>query len=183
MTRRCPDGQCLSLRSSQLTDPLVTDHLLYSSQPRPAVANYSEIPLRSDKIIYMQSKLKTLSPIMADLQIKVTCTLPPPPPQGGGGGGEGTATRRVRLSTEHCQRFFINATPKSVFIEFFFSVFSVYDSSRLPTVCRASDNIPRARFPTPRALLERYLQFFFFCFFCRFYRVSLAKDSRLCKKQ
>ena len=112
MTRRCPDGQCLSLWSSQLTDPLVTDHLLYFSQPRPAVANYSEIPLRSDKIIYMQSKLKTLSPIMADLQIKVTCTLPSP--QGGGGGGEGTATRRVRLSTEHCQRFFINATPKLV---------------------------------------------------------------------
>ena len=49
---------------------------------------------------------------MADLQIKVTCTLPSP--QGGGGGGEGTATRRVRLSTEHCQRFFINATPKLV---------------------------------------------------------------------
>ena len=48
---------------------------------------------------------------MADLQIKVTCTLPSPP-QGGGGGGEGTATRRVRLSTEQCQRFFINATPK-----------------------------------------------------------------------
>ena len=180
MTRRCPDGQCLSLWSSQLTDPLVTDHLLYFSQPRPAVANYSEIPLRSDKIIYMQSKLKTLSPIMADLQIKVTRTLPSP--QGGGGGGEGTAARRVRLSMEHCQRFFINATPKSVFIEFFFRFFRLYDSSRLPTVCRAADNIPRARFPTPRALLERYLQFFFF-FFCRFYRVSLAKDSRLCKKQ
>ena len=47
---------------------------------------------------------------MADLQIKATS----PPPQGGGGGGEGTATRRVRLSTEHCQRFFINATPKLV---------------------------------------------------------------------
>ena len=74
MTRRCPDGQCLSLWSSQLTDPLVTDHLLYSSQPRPAVANYSEIPLRSDKIIYMQLKLKTLSPIMAHLQIKVFCS-------------------------------------------------------------------------------------------------------------
>ena len=30
------------------------------------------------------------------------------------GGGEGTATRRVRLSTEHCQRFFMNATSKLV---------------------------------------------------------------------
>ena len=38
---------------------------------------------------------------MADLQIKVTRTLPSPP-QGGGGGGEGAATRRVRLSTEQC---------------------------------------------------------------------------------
>ena len=27
---------------------------------------------------------------------------------------EGTATRRVLLSTEHCQSFFINATPKLV---------------------------------------------------------------------
>ena len=27
---------------------------------------------------------------------------------------EGTATRRVRLSTEHCQRFFMNATSKLV---------------------------------------------------------------------
>ena len=42
---------------------------------------------------------------MADLQIKVTRTLPSPPPQGGGGGEEGTATRRVRLSTEQCQRY------------------------------------------------------------------------------
>ena len=45
----CPDGRCLSLRSSKLTDLLVTDYLLYSSQPRPAVANYSDIPLRSNK--------------------------------------------------------------------------------------------------------------------------------------
>ena len=30
------------------------------------------------------------------------------------GGGEGTATRRVQLSTEHCQSFFINATLKLV---------------------------------------------------------------------
>ena len=67
----CPDGQCLSLRSSKLTDILVPASLLYSSQPRPAVANYSDIPLRSNKIIYMQLKLKTLSPIMTDLQIKV----------------------------------------------------------------------------------------------------------------
>ena len=55
----------------------------------------------------------------------------------------------------------------SVFIESFFG-FSVYDLSRLPTVCSAADNIPRARFPTPRALLERYLQFFFFAVFTEF---------------
>ena len=67
----CPDGQCPSLRSSKLTDILVPASLLYSSQPRPAVANYSDIPLRSNKIIYIQLKLKTLSPIMTDLQIKV----------------------------------------------------------------------------------------------------------------
>lgn len=67
----CPDGRCLSLRSSKPTDLIVTDYLLYSSQPRLAVANYSDIPLRSNKIIYMQLKLKTLSPIMTDLQIKV----------------------------------------------------------------------------------------------------------------
>ena len=35
-------------------------------------------------------------------------------PQGGGGGGEGTATRRVRLGTEHYQSFSINATSKLV---------------------------------------------------------------------
>ena len=46
----------------------------------------------------------------------------------------------------------------------FFFGFFVYDLSRLPTVCSAADNIPRARFPTPRALLERYLQFFVFFF-------------------
>ena len=45
----CPDGRCLSLRSSKPTDLIVTDYLLYSSQPRPAVANYSDIPLRSNK--------------------------------------------------------------------------------------------------------------------------------------
>ena len=60
--------------------------------------------------------------------------------------------------------------------------FSVYDSSRLPTVYSAADNIPRARFPTPRALLERYLQFFFF-FVAVFTELTLAKDFRLCKKQ
>ena len=48
---------------------------------------------------------------MANLQIKVTRTLPSPPRWGG---GEGTATRRVWLNTEHCQRFFINATPRLV---------------------------------------------------------------------
>ena len=42
----CPNGQCPSLRSSKLTDILVPASLLYSSQPRPAVANYSDIPLR-----------------------------------------------------------------------------------------------------------------------------------------
>ena len=30
------------------------------------------------------------------------------------GGGEGSAIRKVRLSTEHCQSFFINATSKLV---------------------------------------------------------------------
>ena len=29
-------------------------------------------------------------------------------------GGEGSAIRKVRLSTEHCQSFFINATSKLV---------------------------------------------------------------------
>ena len=36
--------------------------------------------------------------------------LPSPPTWG----GEGTATSRVRLSTEYCQSFFINATSKLV---------------------------------------------------------------------
>ena len=65
------------------------------------------------------------------------------------------------------------------FHRIFFFGFSVYDSPRLPTVYSAADNIPRARFPTPRALLERYLQFFVFClfvfFFCRFYRVNFSE--------
>ena len=68
----------------------------------------------------------------------------------------------------------------SVFIEFFFG-FSVYDSSCLPTVYSAADNIPRARFPTPRALLVRYLHFFFFFFFFAvFTQLTLAtSDQRL----
>ena len=40
------------------------------------------------------------------------CSRTFPPPKVGG--GEGTATRRVRLSTEHSQSFFINATSKLV---------------------------------------------------------------------
>ena len=40
----------------------------------------------------------------------ISRTLPFPQ----GGGVEGTATCRVRLSTEHCQSFFINATSKLV---------------------------------------------------------------------
>ena len=35
-------------------------------------------------------------------------------PKMGGGGGEGTAIHRVRLSTDHCQSFFINTTSKLV---------------------------------------------------------------------
>ena len=37
-----------------------------------------------------------------------------PSPLRWGGGREGAATRRVRLSTEHCQGFFINAISKLV---------------------------------------------------------------------
>ena len=40
------------------------------------------------------------------------CVAVPPPKVGGG--GEGKATSGVRLSTEHCQSFFINATSKLV---------------------------------------------------------------------
>ena len=71
------------------------------------------------------------------------------------------------------------------FHRIFFFGFSVYDSSRLPTDYNAADNIPRARFPTPRTLLERYLQFLFFVFFffAVFTELTLAKDFRLCKKQ
>ena len=38
--------------------------------------------------------------------------VPSPLPYVGGGGGEGTATRKVWLSTKNCQSFFINATSK-----------------------------------------------------------------------
>ena len=48
------------------------------------------------------------------LGILCVAVLSPSPKMGGGGGGEGTATRRVRLSMDHCQSFFINATPKLV---------------------------------------------------------------------
>ena len=154
MTRRCPNGQCLSLWSSQLTDPLVTDYLLYFSQPRPAVANYSEIPLRSDKIIYMQSNdisvvysvCSTCHHCLGSIMVLIT--------------GMWKCIGCVSFACGF--RFSSN----------FFVGFSVYDSSRLPTVYSAADNIPRARFPTPRALLERYLQFFFFC---RFYRVNFSE--------
>ena len=44
----------------------------------------------------------------------LSVAVPSPSPKVGGGGREGTATRRVRLSTEHCQSFFINATLKLV---------------------------------------------------------------------
>ena len=43
---------------------------------------------------------------------RIAEAFPAPSPKVGG--GEGTATRRVRLSTEHCQRFFMNATSKLV---------------------------------------------------------------------
>ena len=44
----------------------------------------------------------------------------------------------------------------------------------------AADNIPRAQSPMPCALLERYLQFFFFAVFAE---LVSAKDLRLCKMQ
>ena len=43
---------------------------------------------------------------------KSSRTLPLPSPSLKVGGGEGTARRRVRLSTEHCQSIFIKATLK-----------------------------------------------------------------------
>ena len=45
----------------------------------------------------------------------------------------------------------------------------------------AADSIPRAQSPMPCALLERYLQFFFF--FAVFAELVSAKDLRLCKMQ
>ena len=61
--------------------------------------------------------------------------------------------------------------------------FTLYDSLHLHTLFSAADYIPRAQFPTPYTLLERYLQFFCFFFvfffwlffFCRFYRGSLSE--------
>ena len=38
--------------------------------------------------------------------------------------------------------------------------YALYDSLHLRTDYSAADNVPRAQFPTPCALLERYLQFF-----------------------
>ena len=51
--------------------------------------------------------------------------------------------------------------------------YALYDSLHLRTDYSAADTIPRAQFPTPCALLERYLQFFFFCCFCR---VSVSEE-------
>ena len=48
---------------------------------------------------------------MRDKPIEVSQGSPSPKV---GGGVEGTATRRVWLSTDHCQSFFINATSKLV---------------------------------------------------------------------
>ena len=56
----------------------------------------------------------------------------------------------------------------------------MYDSLHLHTVYSAADNIPWAQSPTPCALLERCLQFFFFAIFAK---LVLAKDLKLCKKQ
>ena len=55
----------------------------------------------------------------------------------------------------------------------------MYDSLHLHTVYSATDKILRVQFPTPCALLERCLQFFF----AVFAELVLAKDLRLCKKQ
>ena len=51
--------------------------------------------------------------------------------------------------------------------------------SRLHTVYSAADNIVRPQFPTPCALLERYLHFFF----AVLAELVLAKDFRLRNKQ
>ena len=55
-----------------------------------------------------------LSRGMRDKPIQISEILAVPSPSPKVGGGEGTATCRVRLSTEHCQSFFINATSKLV---------------------------------------------------------------------
>ena len=55
----------------------------------------------------------------------------------------------------------------------------MYDSLHLHTVYSATDKILRVQFPTPCALLERCLQFFF----AVFAELVLTKDLRLCKKQ
>ena len=60
----------------------------------------------------------------------------------------------------------------------------MYDSLQLHTIYSAADNIPRAQFPAPYALLERCLQYFFlFAVFAIFAEFVEAKDFRLCKKQ
>ena len=41
---------------------------------------------------------------------------------------------------------------------------NLYDSLHLDTVYSAADNIARVQFPTPCALLEHYLEFFFAVF-------------------
>ena len=46
--------------------------------------------------------------------LRVTVSSPFPNVGGGGRGGEGMATLKVRLSTDHCQSFFINSTSKLV---------------------------------------------------------------------
>ena len=58
----------------------------------------------------------------------------------------------------------------------------MYDSLHLHIfiyVYSAADNIPWAQSPSPCALLECCLQFFF----AIFAKLVLAKDLRLCKKQ
>lgn len=59
----------------------------------------------------------------------------------------------------------------------------LHDSLHLHTIYNAAENIPRAQFSTPCALLERYLKCFFFFFLAVFAEFVLAKDFRLCEKQ
>lgn len=56
----------------------------------------------------------------------------------------------------------------------------LHESLHLHTIYNAAENIPRAQFSTPCALLERYLKCFFLAVFAEF---VLAKDFRLCEKQ